>query len=176
MIWMVFTPSFSAGATAERTTQTERSALSATQDTLFPSYLVFRDALNSQLLAAQNRVCILSDVFEDREIGLMVYGASRRALTTAIRMNPRSGLLTGRLARLADELRNLGIPIAESPLKSLKIGTPTLLAVDRRAWSIDAPLSETHRGPVAVEPAAWTAGEVCQWAQDPQSAKAATVR
>ena len=176
MISMAFTPSFSAGATSERTTQPERAALSASQDTLFPSYLVFRDALNAQILSGQSRVCILSDVFEDREIGLMVYGASRRALTTAVRINPRSGLLTGRLARLADELRNLGVSISELPLKPLKIATPTLVAVDRRAWSIDAPLSETHRGAVAVEPAAWTAGEVCQWAQDPQSAKAATVR
>jgi len=145
----------------------------------YPSFSSFRDALNAQIYSAQHRVCILSDDFQDREIGFALYNASRRAVLTRLRVDSRGSLKSGtagRLGRLLDELQASGIPVLEKSLKSLRMPEPTILAIDQRAWSISAVLIETSSKAVEVEAAPFTTQEVCNWAEAASSAKAATLR
>lgn len=168
---MVFTPWLSASAATRQPV-----ARFNPEGSEYSSYLVFRDVLSGQILSARSRVCVVTTAFDDRELGLMMFAASRRALTTAIRTNPRPTALTSRLERLVDEMRALGLPILELSLKNLKLSEPTVIALDQRAWTINQPLSETMAGAVEVESSAWTAAEVCGWAQAAQAAKATTGR
>lgn len=143
---------------------------------MFPSYAVFRDILSRQILEARSRICIVSASFEDRELALMLYGVSRRAVTTAIRVNPRGIRQGGRLEKVVDELVTLGLPVQEVSLASLKLNEPTVIAIDSRTWSVGSPLRQTFSSEVEVEAAPWTSAEVCRWAQAAQSAKPQTVR
>ncbi len=106
----------------------------------------------------------------------MLYGVSRRAVATAIRVNPRGSRQGGRLEKVVDELVTLGLPVQELSIAPLKMNEPTLIAIDSRAWSVSSPLSQTASSEVEVEAAPWTSAEVCRWAQAAQSAKAQTVR
>lgn len=174
-ILTAFMPWLSANGRAEAS-PAEGTAVFNPEGSTFPSYAVFRDVLSEQILKAGSRICILSPVFEDRELGLFVLGASQRALATAIRVNPRVKNESGRLQTVLDNLKFLGVPVQENALKSLKPADPTFIAIDRKAWAISVPLSETSAGSVEVEAAPWTSAEVCGWAGSAQSAKAATVR
>lgn len=164
MILMVFTPwCFAKGSLEAK---------------IYPSYLVFRDALSAQILVAQSKICVVTTQFADRELGLFLFGAAHRAVSVALRMNPiKRSEGTERLMSVAEEIRLLGVPLFELSLKPLKLTEPTYVAVDQRAWSIGAALVETPLSrAVEVEAAPWTSAEVCAWAQSAQSAKAATSR
>ena len=120
----------------------------------------------------------MSHVFEDRQLAGFLHAASQRGLLTTLRLEPsaRGDQRNGRLERLAGELRMLGVSVSEMSLKTLKMNEPTLIAIDQKAWSVDAHLSEFHTEPVEVEAARWTSEEICRWAQAAQAAKAATSR
>jgi hypothetical protein len=175
MILTAFTPWLSANVRADGKLSENATAFNP-EGSVFPSYPVFRDVLSRHVLTAGSRICVVSSVFEDREIGLMLFAASRRAVSTAIRVSPRSENQPGRLHAVPDNLKMLGLPVQENSLQPLKLSGPTVIAIDRRAWSVSVPLSETLGEPVEVESAPWTAAEVCGWARSAQSAKAATVR
>jgi hypothetical protein len=175
MILTAFTPWFFASGRAEGQHAGATAPLK-TEGSLFPSYPVFRDALSLQLLQARQRVCIVSSAFEDRELALMMYGVSRRSVSTAIRVNPRTRGPIGRIERVADELSALGLPVLELSIHGLKLSEPTLLAVDGHAWTVSVPLSQFKMTEVETAAAPWTAAEVCSWAEAARSAKPATAR
>jgi hypothetical protein len=175
MISTVFTPWLSANAGNDP--KSARTALSFdAEGSILPSYSVFRDVLSEQFLNARSRICVVSSALEDREIALMLFGASQRAVGTAVRVAPRVQNQSGRLQTVVDTLQFLGVPVTESSLKPLKLSGPTFIAIDRRVWAVNVPLSETSTSSVEVESAPWTSAEVCGWAGSAQSAKAATVR
>jgi hypothetical protein len=177
MILMASTPWSYASANPESASKSS-PAVFRPEGTSFPSWRVFRDALAGQFLHARSRVCIVSRSFEDRQLAGFLHAASQRGLLTALRLEPRvrSDQQNGRLEHLAGELRALGLSVTEISLKSLKLNEPTLIAIDQRAWSVDADLSEFQKDAVEVEAARWTSDEVCRWAQAAQPAKAATSR
>jgi hypothetical protein len=137
---------------------------------------VFREVLAQEMLAARSRVCLVTPTIEDRLIGLMMFGLTRRAVVVAARVNPRTPAARGRLERWIDELRTLGIPVIEQSLKSLNLREPTVVAIDQYVWTVDVPLSETISAPVEVDASEWTSAEVCRWAEAAQTAKAASSR
>ena len=141
----------------------------------FPSYPTFREALSQQIFSAKERICIVTDRLDDRELALALFSASRRAVFTAVRVSTRDRL-TEREDRRLEELKFLGLQILKKPLNKNKRQSPTLLAFDRRAWSVSAELLELSEGEVDVEPAPLTATEVCSWVEDAVGAKAATRR
>lgn len=126
------------------------------------------------IAAARGRVCLISRKFEDRDVALALFAASRRALTTALKVATPTEKKNSRLSQLTEELRFFGLPVLEASLTPLKLSVPTLLALDDRAWSVSSEFYELHRGEVTVVPAALTAGEVCRWAEDSRGAKATT--
>jgi len=145
----------------------------------FPSYDVFRDVLVSEMFQAKKRICIVSKRFEDRELAFVLFNASRRSVSTHVRVDPQKTLVgsaSGRLERLLDDLRSMGLTVSEQPFGNLNLPEPTLIALDNRAWSVSQGLSELVARPVDVEAAPFTAAEVCGWAEAAESAKAATRR
>jgi hypothetical protein len=143
---------------------------------VYPSYAVFRDVLGLEIASAKNRICILARLFEDREIAGGLGLASRRALTALVRVEPRSTEANGSADPFmaGQTLRAFGLTPWENSLKKLKLSEPTVVAIDNRAWNISTDLSELRRSPVEVEPAPFTAREVCGWADAAAGAKAAT--
>lgn len=145
----------------------------------FPSYDVFRDVFISEMFQAKKRICILSQKLEDRELALVLLSASRRSVTTHLRIEPQrtlSAAASGRLGRVLDDLRSLGLTVHEQSLSRLNLPEPTIVALDDRAWSISQGLSEFVARPVDVEAAPFTATEVCGWAEAAPGAKGATQR
>ncbi|MEY2988319.1 MAG: hypothetical protein RJB13_1840 [Pseudomonadota bacterium] len=169
---MVFTLSCSANAKANAASDSVPFVLEGQK---FPSYSTFREALNQQIFAAKNRVCVLTQRLDDRELALALFSASRRAVLTALRVSLKKKT-TEREERRLEELSFLGIQILKKPLTALKMQSPTLLAIDGRAWSVSSELLEYLANEVTIEPAALTATEVCRWAEDAAGAKAATRR
>ncbi|MFZ9520058.1 MAG: hypothetical protein ACO3A4_06220 [Silvanigrellaceae bacterium] len=168
-------PLCSASASPDSVPKSAQSVFRA-EGVVFPSWRVFRDALADQFLNAKSRICVLSQTFEDRQLASFLHGAAQRGLLTALRLEPLSEKQNGRLERLAGELRILGVSVSETSLKPLKINEPSLVAIDQKAWSIDAGLSEFQNNAIEIEASRWTADEVCRWAQAAQSAKPATSR
>ena len=175
---MVFTLLFSAESRASSVVplSVQKSLQFGVEGNEFPTYAIFRDALNTQFFGAKHRICILTRKFEDREIALALFAASRRSLGTYLRIEPHrtEAANADRLMRLADDMRRVGLPIFEESLKKLKLSEPTMIAIDQRAWSVSVELSEMQNSTVSVEAAPMTSSEVCLWAQNSLSAKAAT--
>lgn len=170
MTLMAFMPWFCAGA------QVKGSSQFSPEGKTYPSYSTFKEHLAAEILSARSRVCVITPAFEDRQLGTLLFGASRRGVKMAIRTNPQASSSSVRISRVLDDLRQLGVSVQELPLRSSKLPETTLLAIDHRAWSVDTSLSEISSGAVEVEAAAWTAAEVCEWARPAQPAKAATAR
>ncbi|MEN9528244.1 MAG: hypothetical protein RI932_117 [Pseudomonadota bacterium] len=153
-----------------------RFALTGSQ---FPSYDVFKDVFIAEMFQAKKRICILSTRFEDRELAFVLLNASRRSVSTHVRVEPQrtsTRVGVGRLGRVVDDLRSLGLTVLEQSLSKLNLPEPTLVALDNRAWNVSQGLSEVVARPVDVEAAPFTAAEVCSWAEAASSAKAATRR
>lgn len=181
MIWMasLLLCCVSGGASADSAPQQTRAVKFKLDGQIFPTYSIFKDVLNSQLFSAKQRICVLTRNFEDRDVGLVLFNASRRALATYIRVEPKRGTLAAgdRLVRLTDDLRGLGLTVSsEESMKNLKLPEPTIIAIDQQAWSVSADLSEMQISEVSVEAAPFTAAEVCAWAQFSAGAKGATQR
>lgn len=176
MILTAFMLLFCENAKADTSVESSRLTQFSLEGQSFPSYPTFRENLSHQIYGAKKRVCILSRRFEDREIALALFSASRRAVLTALRVHlkKQTTAQSDSLPRISEELVFLGIPILEKSLDPIKMTTPTILAIDGRAWSISSELYEFSRVEVSVEPAAMTATEVCRWAEGAVGAKAAT--
>lgn len=167
---------FCESARADTSVKTSKSTQFSLEGQSFPSYPTFRENLSQQIYGAKKRICILSRRFEDREIALALFSASRRAVLTALRVHPKKETADqpDSPPRISEELALLSIPVLEKSLTPIKMTTPTILAIDGRAWSISSELYEFARVEVNVEPAAMTATEVCRWAEGAVGAKAAT--
>lgn len=180
---MAFTLLYSANGRAENKKVESQTVLAPLQFRLegshYPSYSVFKGVLSAQMFSAKQRICILTQNFEDRELAFVLFNASRRALAAQLRVEPKLEdlALRGRLGRLLDDLRALGLSVSEASLKKLKLPKPTIIAIDNRAWSVSSELSELENVVVVVEAAPFTAAEVCGWAEAaPSGAKPATQR
>jgi hypothetical protein len=177
MLW------FSASALADADTKKPSPVVNNLRFALtgshFPSYEVFRDVLISEMFHAKKQICILAKRFEDRELAFVLLNASRRSLSTRVRVEPQrsgTGLASGRLGRVLDDLRSLGVTVSEQPLSKLNLPAPAVVALDNRAWTISEDLSEVVARPVDVEAAPFTSAEVCGWAEAAAGAKPATRR
>ena len=169
---MVSTPWSTANATSDSPSDVMPFSLEGQK---FPSYPTFREVLNQQIFAAKERVCILTQRLDDRELSFTLFSASRRAVYTALRILVQK-TTTEREEQRLEEFSFLGLQILKKPLIKLKMQDPTLLTIDGRAWSVSSELNEFSASEVNVEPAPLTAAEVCRWAEDAASAKATTRR
>ena len=183
MTLTAFTLLYSANGKAENKKFDSQTTMGPVQFRLegshYPSYSVFRDVLSAQMFSAKQRICILTKNFEDRELAFVLFNASRRALAAQLRVEPKlEGVgFRGRLGRLLDDLRALGLSVSDESLKNLKLPKATIIAIDNRAWSVSSELSELQNVIVDVEAAPFTAAEVCGWAEAaPSGAKPATQR
>lgn len=175
MILMAFMPWSFESAKADTPAAFPTSDPFSLEGQTFPSYPTFREALNQQLFAAKERICILADRLDDREMALALFAASRRAVSTTLRVTARNKS-SERQERRLEELGFLGVQALTKPLRSDKSQVPTIIALDGRAWNVSSELFEFSSGEVNVSASALTAAEVCRWAEGAEGAKAATRR
>jgi hypothetical protein len=175
MILMAFMPWSYENAKADTPAAFPTSDPFSLEGQTFPSYPTFREAFNQQVFAAKERLCILANRLDDREMSLALFAASRRAVSTALRVTARNKI-PERQERRLEELGFLGVQVLTKPLRSGKSRVPTIIAIDSRAWNVSSELFEFSSGEVSVSPSALTAAEVCRWAEGAEGANAATRR